>query len=171
MATSWSTRGGRGEGVARAVKEGDSGVGCATVTELVGGGGSGGGGGSDGGGGGRVATALAILHRLERGSGGNDSGDLASLGLVGVVNAVDPGGELLVTNDDVPAAEREQVSPEFRTEKGRKKTHPKNANSSRSIWLTSLRSKNWPTTCHDLFEYVSSIEILLESMSDERKRR
>lgn len=53
-----------------------------------------------------------------------------------------------------------------------KVTHPRKANSSRSIWLTSRREKSpWPTTCHDLFEYVSSIEILDESMRDDRNRR
>jgi hypothetical protein len=50
--------------------------------------------------------------------------------------------------------------------------HPRNAKSSRSIWLTSLRGKKFPPTIvHDLFEYVSSIEILDESISEERKSR
>ena len=113
MTTAWSARGGRGEDVGRAVKEGDGRVRGATVAKLVGRGGAGGRGGRDGGGGGVVATTLAILHRLARSDGG---GDLASLGLVRVVDVVYPGGELLVTNDDVPAADKDQVSERMRAE-------------------------------------------------------
>lgn len=111
MTTAWSARGGRGEDVGRAVKEGDGRVRGATVAKLVGRGGAGGRGGRDGGGGGVVATTLAILHRLARSDGG---GDLASLGLVRVVDVVYPGGELLVTNDDVPSRDSSRVSTRIR---------------------------------------------------------